>query len=506
MARASSRKATTRPAAKSTPKVKPKEKLTVHVNPYKETSTKASATFTLFRDSFLSSQWDDTQEPYEKLLKKYGKSTTWVYIAVSRVATATAQIPVQVIYRDREGQPDAIVRGYDRGLRALLENPNPYQSWTEFTESASVSLNLTGNLFIELVDSDGDSRPEEMYVLNPGRMSIVGHPTEFIRGYIYSVNGKDIKFKREDIIHVKLPHPYNDYYGLAPTSSARMAIETDVNAQEWNRSFMMKGGWPGGAIQTKEAIDEQSAARLKKEIKANLSKGKDTAGKILLLTHGMEYNAIAIKPKDSDWLDARRMSRDEILAIWGVPYAVACLFSTEQTTARSAGVEQQIKQFYRGTVVSHQKRMLDALNRDLVPRFSLQYKLVPDLRSVPALADDIETELKRATAARTLITAGMSINQVMAYFYPTMQPVPWGDVALLNQATVAIAGPFNPVLQNEDGSPIPGGISGPGDGTVGKPKPAPKKPTKEYLLDDEALAAYRRVQDSVSDKLESNED
>jgi len=112
-------------------------------------------------------------------------------------------------------------------------------------------------------------------------------------------------------------------------------------------TILNHGSWPAGSIETENDLEDSEIKRLQRQIKTTMQVGKDQAGRVLLLTGGMKYNKLGLTPKDTEWMDGRRMSRDEILAIFGVPYAVAGLFSTEQTTARSAGVELQIKQFYR---------------------------------------------------------------------------------------------------------------------------------------------------------------
>jgi hypothetical protein len=140
------------------------------------------------------------------------------------------------------------------------------------------------------------------------------------------------------------------------------------------------------------------------------------------------------------------MSRDEILAIFGVPFALAGLYSTEQTTARSAGVMQQIRTFYHLTVLSKIKKYKEALNRELVPLFNPRYQLHCDFRSIPALADDLNRELLRAQIFRTLVNTGWSLNAALDELYPHMSHFPWGDVYWTNQAMVGISGSQNPAL------------------------------------------------------------
>jgi len=437
-------------SVESLPKKAVKEKSNTEIiipNPYSGMATvKESATFQLFRE-----YWDSTNntdpEGMDKLLNKFGNSTTWVYIAVKRISDAMAQIPWQVVRQ--VGGRDQVVRTYDKGILQLLTKPNPYQTWFDFIEDMVTDLELTGNAFIELV-SDARDRPFEMYALNPARITIVPDKKKYVAGYVYAVNGRKIGFDYDDIIHIKYNHPNNDYYGFSPLTAARIAIDLDMTSSEWNQRFLNHGSWPAGSIETENDLEDSEIKRLQRQIKTTMQVGKDQAGRVLLLTGGMKYNKLGLTPKDTEWMDGRRMSRDEILAIFGVPYAVAGLFSTEQTTARSAGVELQIKQFYRTTIFSKVEKIFGTFNRALIPRFREDVKLVPNYRSIPALQEEVDQEFTRAQALEKLVSAGLSLNKALQRLYPDVDPEPWGDIAWLSQSLVPISGPeaYEPEIED----------------------------------------------------------
>jgi HK97 family phage portal protein len=439
---------TPRTPKKAAPKKQKTSSIPVVVNPYAELDKqKVSATFQLFREAWFNSQRNLDKEGLDKLLNKFGESTTWVYVCVRAIASAMAQIPL-TLQREVNGRHEN-VRIHDRGLNSLVMEPNPWQSWSDFMEAASVSLELTGNAFIELVpDKTAANRPVEMYILNPSRMTIIPDPVKYIAGFVYSANGKSVTFPPEDIIHIRFHHPNNDYYGLSPLTAARVAIDVDQAANEWNETFLLRGAWPAGAIETEHDLEPQELTRLQREIKRTMQAGKDQAGRILLLSGGLKYNMLGITPKDADWIGARHMSRDEILAIFGVPFAVAGLFSTEQTTARSAGVEQQIKQFYRNTIFAKVRKVVDALNRELAPRFRDGVFLVPNYRSIPALQEEVDQELTRAMALKTLVAAGVSLNKALDRLYPEMDSEPWGDAAWLPTALRPVTSAAEETPQN----------------------------------------------------------
>lgn len=464
---------------KKTRQRKAKEEPTVVAvrNPYElapEKKVKQSATYSLFKEGWYNYTYENMgDETFEDLLKKFGDSSTWVYIAVKRIADAIGQIPVQL----QTGGTDRpqIFRGYDKGLQDLLNRPNPWQSWFDFAEAMVVSLELTGNAFIEIVKSKA-GRPIELYVLNPARMTILPSSKNYIDGYVYSVNGRYITFDAEEIMHIKYHHPSNDFYGLSPLTAAAVSIEVDKAALEWNQTFLLRGAYPAGALETENEIGDDELKRLQRQIRSTMQRGKDQAGRILVLAGGLKYHPLHITPKDADWLSSRRMSRDEILAIFGVPFAVAGLFSTEQTTARSAGVEQQIKQFYRTTIFSKMDKILGVFNRQLVPLFRENVRIVPNYRSVPALQEEVEQELTRAMALKTLVTAGVSLNKALGRLYPDIDKEVWGDVAWMPSSVVPIDSPS---------LPAPSGITSSTD--VTNTNDGPPNPVKEIFLGDEEV-------------------
>jgi HK97 family phage portal protein len=458
-------------------------KLVVVRNPYRATRAKDSRTYQAFAQAFAGYQFgaEVSQEDFECLLRKYGTSTAWVYIAVNRIANSEAQVRFQLIRREQRGQPNSIVMGPAAGLRDLLLYPNPYQSWFDLMESIGVSLELTGNAFIEKAALDRLNRPHELYVLNPSRMLIIPGP-KGVQGYVYTANGKSIKFNRDEIIHIKYAHPYNDWYGLSPLTAARLQIDVDKAALEWNRNFLAKGAWPAGAITTPNDLDDPTRQRLETEIRRIVNRGKESVGQVLLLTGGLKWEKISLSPKEVDWLSARHMSRDEILAIYGVPFAVAGLYSTEQTTARSAGVNQQVVNFYQFTIFPKLEKIYAALNRELTPLFPSQLELIPDLRSVPALKDDVAKELVRAQTFRTLVASGWSIQMALGELYPHVTPPAWGTVAWMNQAMVPISEGVNPFATPAAQTPTTPGNDVPTDPSASTPAPAGGKAQRENPL------------------------
>jgi HK97 family phage portal protein len=409
-----------------------------------------------FAEQFSGYQYQlgTDQESFDTLLKKYGRSTPWVYVAINRIANAAAQIPLQIINSNRKGTPGALVKTRVSGLRDLLQRPNPHQSYYDFVESAFVSLETTGNLFI-LKDerSATNKRPKKLYILDPSRMKVIPDAKNLVKEYSYRANLKGKTYQLDEIIHVKYANSYHAHLGLAPLTAARMAVQTDVDAVGWNRQFLENGAWPAGALETPNDLSKETLLRLRREIKKIVQGGKKSVAQVLLLTGGLKYNKMALTPKEMDWADSRRMSRDEILAVFGVPFAVAGLFSQESTTARSAGVAQQVKNFYLFTVFPKMLKLAAALTHGLATLYRDDLELIPNLTSVPALADDVQKELMRAQTFRVLVASGWPPNAALGEHYPHVSKFPHGDVAWLNSAMVPISGPTSPTTEGATDEP-----------------------------------------------------
>jgi HK97 family phage portal protein len=468
-------------------------------------------------EAYTARAFDPTQyveaaeQNLEKLQRTYGRCT-WVYIGVNRIASAFAQIPFQIIRSKQKGKPGAVLDSPAGGLRDLLLHPNPYTSRFDFFEQIAVSLKLTGNCFIEKAERDGFKRPTSLYVLNPTRMTIVaGNASTKVKEYRYQLSDRTVTFTADEIIHIREAHPANDYWGLSPITVASAPIGTDLSSVEWNRNFMQNGAWPAGSVSTEHDIDDKTMRRLRAEIKRMVSGGKDKAGQVIILSGGLKYDKIALSPKDLDWLEARRMSRDEILALLGVPLAVAGLSGGEKTTNQSAGIAQQVVNFYYFTIFPLLEKVLGSLNRELVGLFPGELELVPNTRAIPALKEDVQKELVRSQAARTLFASGWSLEMVLAELYPHVQPPAWARVMWTNQAMVPIKDDTNPFAKVA-GAAVPADPNGnvatdpnnpaEGDPAGADPGGAPMKgPTKGIAdeVDAEILAALDRLQARYAD-------
>jgi HK97 family phage portal protein len=402
-------------------------------------------------------------EDYSRLLRKYSQSA-WVYIAVNRICNAVSQVNFRVVDKRKRGRPnDTVVKG--QGLVDLLQKPNQWMTDVDFFETLIQHLLLTGNAYIEKAEIDSFGRPHELFLLNPKNMTVVPHKTKYVAGYKYVVNKKIVTFRASEIIHIKLPDPRGEsHYGLGTLASARNVIEADWAAREWQAAYFRNATWPSGIIVSNEPISETEFKRMKRELKQNYE-GKSKVGKVLVLEGGLDWKQTTPNPKDLDFLNLLRFSREEVLSIFGVPPSIAGIFQFENTTSRSAGVREQSIQFWSNTVQPITNRILAKLNAELSNVFSRNYEIIPDVSEIPSLKETAEIQQNKANAFHTLITSGWSINSALSELYPNHEEFEWGEIPL---PSLGLQGEQKPEEQPEE-----------------QPEEEPESTEEEPQLDDD---------------------
>jgi len=390
-------------------------------------------------------------EGYSTLLNKYARSV-WLYIGVSTIAGALSQVNFRVIDKRRKGQPNEAVKGDGVGLSPLLNNPNPWMSAVEFKETVAMHLLLTGNAYIEKAALDSRGRPHELYVLNPKNMQVLPHPTKFVKGYVYTVNQIKISFSPDEVIHIKMPDPRGEsHYGLAPIAAIRQTMDLDWEALNWNASYFSNATWPSGVITVEDGLNEEEYRRAKRELKQSYE-GTSKVGKIIILSGGMNWQQTTPNPKDLDFLNLRKHSREEILSILKVPPSIVGIFNAESSSGRSAGVREQHIDFWSRTIQPLANRILTKLNSSLTKEFSQHFEIVPDITNIPALRETDDMKKVRAETAATLVErVGWPINKVLGHLYPDEAILDWGDIPSPRFASYS----GTPALSEHTGEELP---------------------------------------------------
>lgn len=325
-----------------------------------------------------------TPRRYEAQVEEGYRKNVVAYRCVSVIASAAASIP-WLLYTDAGDEVD------EHPMLDVLAHPNPLQDSAGFIESVIVSLLTSGNAYIEAVRPHENKAPSELYLLRADRMKVVPGPAGLPQGYEYSVGGKVTRWTADPItgesaiLHIKMPNPLDDWYGMAPLEAALVSIDQHNAASAWNQALLSHGARPSGALvfapkNGPATLSDDQMSRLRDEMEAHYQ-GKGNAGRPLILEGGLEWKEMSLSPKEMDWLSGRDAAARDIALAFGVPVQLIGI----QGAQTYANMKEARLALYEETVLPLLMRIVSAVDHWLVPMFAGDLYLDIDKDEVSAL-------------------------------------------------------------------------------------------------------------------------
>ena len=271
----------------------------------------------------------DTQDQTEgrnqkisyRTLEQIYKKESWVRAAIDAIYRTATSNGFRLITED-ENDPNQLTEKEISRIMALLRTPNPDDSFTDIVAEIAVDLHLYGDAYLEIVKDDLGI-PVSIYNLYAPSIKIKVNKNGTILGYIQNASGTRIRngqgtaveFEPEEIVHFKLPNPGNEVYGLSPIESLLIPIETDLQAQQYNLTFFKNNATPKLHID----LGNCTLPQLKRTKEFFKREYLGNPHKTLITEGGVKVTPIGTKPAEMEFLKLRKFSRDEILAVFGVP-------------------------------------------------------------------------------------------------------------------------------------------------------------------------------------------
>jgi len=335
------------------------------------------------------------------------RTQPWVYVCARDISQAFSTVDYQITNEGKEISKD------DYRYR-VIRKPNPFETFSDVRKKTSVHLELTGNSFWELVRDDKENLIG-IYILRPDLMRIQPHPKYKIAGYRYEIeSGKEILFSPDEIIHFKYIDPKDDYWGMPPAMAAQIGITLDFFAQTWNKNFFINGAEPGGILETDYSLSPQAHERLINNWMRRHRGGKNSHIPAIL-EEGMKYKPIESRHDDMQFIEQRKMSKEEIFEVFDVPIN----WRTDLN---------QKKSFYFSNIIPKLRWFSESINETLLNKEGTENKDKFEItfltRSIEAMVEDeqIKSEIAQSNTTHGIMT----INEVRERYYG-LPPRPWGE-------------------------------------------------------------------------------
>ena len=291
-----------------------------------------------YRDSW------DIERAYREGMAK----VTWVTRCIDAISGNQARLPV-ILRKDNSPSGKIVTDNKNNGILDLLNTKsNMGENSFVFRYRLSSQLLLSSRgAFIEKVRGK-DGSIVALQLLPPQHTSPIPDPKKFVAGFEVDMrNGTKIILPPDDVIWIRKPHPLDPYLSLTPLESAGVAIEIENLSKLYNRNFLLNDGRPGGMIVVRGEIDDDDKDELRARFRGNVNR----AGAITVVSsdEGVDYVDTGASPRDANYIQMRQITKEEILAAFGVPESV--IGNASGRTFSNAGEEHRV--FWNETLLPH---------------------------------------------------------------------------------------------------------------------------------------------------------
>ncbi len=362
-------------------------------------------------------------------------NSQWVYRCVDVLSRSVASLPVVIQTREPDG---SLIDAPDHPAQRLMDTVNeamsPADLWTRL-----VQVYLLRGECVAAIEWSASGQPAELWPLAPQWLR-QSDRTDPERGRIWlygrGIGAADRRFYADELIWWKRFNPADPSAPLSPLQSLTTALNSDYLAQQLNHAMLKNQARPDAVLTTQQPVPAAEARRIVGWWREALGR-TDKSHRVIILPHGLEYREIQRTLADIEYVRGREITRDEILAVYGVPPILAGII------ASGWGESEQVqrKLFWTDTVLT----LCSQLDGLLTERGN---ELWPDnppvfTRDLDSIESIIGQEAELVARYQPLVANGvMTINEMRGKL--GLEPVPWGDVWWSSMGLSPVSGPERP--------------------------------------------------------------
>ena len=288
---------------------------------------------------------------------------TAVFACVRVLAESIASLPLHVYRRSENGNQE---KAETHPLYFLLhDEPNPEMTSYSLRETMMVHILLYGNAYAQIL-RNGRGEVVGLYPLLPNKMRVERDDKTGLLYYSYTrfdkepptMEGNTVILPPEDVLHIP-GLSMDGLVGLSPIAACRNAVGAGLAADEYSSKYYANGAAPMGILETPTLIKNPDLLR---QSWNEAFGGSRNAGKVAVLEQGTTFKAISLSPQDSQLLETRKFSVEEICRIFRVPPHM--VQNLERATFNN--IEQMSLDFVMYSLMPYLKRWEQSMSRSLL--------------------------------------------------------------------------------------------------------------------------------------------
>lgn len=377
-------------------------------------------------DNYVAKSWDTANnmdaasELWSEELQAFLDATTlkslffsedWVYIIVDLIANKISSQPLVVMTSTVENGVESQEPDPENPINALLEQPNAWQDYAQWMYNTAVELFLMGNAVVWNAPNSG-----QLITLPTENVTLDFDQAGKVQNYVLSNFREDstgfrelqstMQFAEKEIVHIRRTNPSSLLWGLSPFTPGRKSVLFNRYSSDYLNSFYVKQATPGLALTLDRNVNEDTALRQLRSFELAYQ-GRKNARRTLILPKGVDAKPLTHSLSDQKLIEHIEKNRETICGLLKVPKHELGL-----QQAGSLGSEEHrlaLRNFWESTLIPGMRLIEGMLTKHFQNELGEDSFLQFDLSNVEALKDDMA---KKATIAKEMLQAGLSINEV----------------------------------------------------------------------------------------------
>jgi HK97 family phage portal protein len=252
---------------------------------------------------------------------------SWVYLCVSTIADSVSELEFVLKRGGKEVD--------DRQLAIVTPT---------FLRDTVAHMLLTGTAywFMERMGKRVDS----VQLMRSDMVWIDENPDGSLKSYRYDGGRSQMNVPKDEMLDFSLFNPIQTYpytvKGVSPVAAVAIQAEMDVTASRWNWNFFKNGANAGAILSTDQMVSPENKNLIIRMWKEKFQ-GVNNSHNVAILDNGLKFSTASVNQKELDFVESRRFTRDEIMAIFKLPPAVVGITDN----ANRASAQVALETYYR---------------------------------------------------------------------------------------------------------------------------------------------------------------
>jgi HK97 family phage portal protein len=355
-----------------------------------------------------------------------------VRICVDFLARNIAQLGYHIFRRVSDTDR---LRLNDHELAQWLAKPNPSTSRYRLFESYIADLAVYFNAYWLKIRIDDPDRRIGLVRMPPETVDVQGGLLP--SGVIWTYDGQAVPLAMTEIVYANGYNPLNPLVGLSPLETLRRILAEDVASSEHRSRYWQNASRMEGVIERPKDAPRWTPTQ-KSDWRAQWTArftGVQSTGQTPVLEDGMTFRQISYSARDSEYVAARQLTREECARAYHIPLPMVGILEH----ATFSNIKEQHKQLYADCLGPWLEMVSEAIELWLLPEARDTADVYGEFNIAAKLAGSFE---EQANALRLLVGRPvMTANEGRARLnLPSIKDDPSADQLAAQQGGPAMAG------------------------------------------------------------------